>query len=630
MDNNDGKKKESIDEILSDLNGLLNKMPSILDGIKMPDLPPADFSAADKREPQLPADAPEPEAAPEPAPEVPPQPAPEADKTVVIEPLSSLPEGGAAPEAASPAPADADKTVILEPFSALPEGAPVPEAAEPAVAEPAASGPADAQPEPSAPAPEPEAVIPAPAELKALESTRDFGIPDIDALMQLSAAEQPAAPAAEQPAGPASQPEVQAPQAMPEAGIIPSSVRNIEEGVAEPSDGELAEFERQLTGAAQAQPEQPAAAEAAIPDPFAMPSGEADQSRPEVEASLEAAAQPEAPAPAVEIQPEAPAAAPEIQLEVRPEEQALQPEAPREQQAAEAAQPEAMPASDTPAIPDPFAQAAAELQVQPAAEPAPEPAPQPAAPAPEPSLELQAQTMPVIEPSAPSGIELSPSVSLGSGPAAAPEAENTLQFGLPKPDAAAQQGLVIETSASVFSQPEQPAAQPAAEETLVVAPPAASSGDEEKTVIYQPSAPGVTSRSQAGDLAGLAARQVPEGIPAERLRGAVFMYAAGEQALCASVLAELDSICLKSATKPMFIKRVSVRECEPDVNANFVLQSVTDSGAHGLVCLGGVPQEKVYEIDSAFGQAGAFFRHYDSSTFSHSAALDLVIDLILR
>ena len=43
MDEKDDKKKESIDDILSDLNGLLNRMPSILDGIKMPPLGPVEF-----------------------------------------------------------------------------------------------------------------------------------------------------------------------------------------------------------------------------------------------------------------------------------------------------------------------------------------------------------------------------------------------------------------------------------------------------------------------------------------------------------------------------------------------------------------------------------------------------------
>ena len=96
------------------------------------------------------------------------------------------------------------------------------------------------------------------------------------------------------------------------------------------------------------------------------------------------------------------------------------------------------------------------------------------------------------------------------------------------------------------------------------------------------------------------------------------------------MLAELDAICLKSATKPMFIKRAYVKECDVDSNANFVHQSVTDSCSAGLVCLGAVPQEKVYEIENAFASSGGFFRFYDSSTFTHYTALDLVADLILR
>ena len=47
-------------------------------------------------------------------------------------------------------------------------------------------------------------------------------------------------------------------------------------------------------------------------------------------------------------------------------------------------------------------------------------------------------------------------------------------------------------------------------------------------------------------------------------------------------LAELDAICLKSAVKPMFIKRAAVKECDPDVNPNYVVQTVADTGAQGL------------------------------------------------
>ncbi|MDP2867028.1 MAG: hypothetical protein Q8O90_12365, partial [Elusimicrobiota bacterium] len=204
-----------------------------------------------------------------------------------------------------------------------------------------------------------------------------------------------------------------------------------------------------------------------------------------------------------------------------------------------------------------------------------------------------------------SGIELAPGIELGAGsPAQTSNPDETLP------------GVQLSGT-------------PSGDETLVVTPRAESSGEEEKTVIFQAS-PETTTRAQAKDLPSLSVKQAPEGIPPERLRSLVFLYSPGDEALCATVLAELDAICLKSATKPMFIKRAYVKDCDVDSNANFVHQSVTDSGAAGLICVGAVPQEKVYEIENAFASSGGFFRYYDSSTFTHSSALDLVADLILR
>jgi len=141
---------------------------------------------------------------------------------------------------------------------------------------------------------------------------------------------------------------------------------------------------------------------------------------------------------------------------------------------------------------------------------------------------------------------------------------------------------------------------------------------------------GTTSRSHSGALPELAARQIPEGIPAERVRSAAFLYSPQEKALCATVLSELDGICLKSASTPMFVRRAYVRECEPEMNANYILQTASDSGAQALLCLGAVPQEKLFELESACSSSGFMFRHYDQADFSHSAALDLVMELILR
>ena len=528
MDKKDGKKKESIDEILSDLNGLLNKMPSILDGIKMPEIKPAEFAppAGEKK------------------------PAPEADKTVVLPPFSGLPEGAPGPEL-PPSQDAADKTVVMENFSAVPEGglapeegkivpqslgdfmfgedaqqkpeqekeaetpAPAPEPETTPEPAPAAGEPA-AEEVPPFPVIEPEtAPAPKPApEPNAFETTRDFGgIPDIDALLQLSDGK----PAPEAPA-PAAEAEAPAPVAE-----------------AQPSTDELAEFEKQLA--------------AAVP-------------------------QPQEPAPA------APAAAEEaISLEPQQAETLnLEP------QAAETPQPEAAAAAQEPPQ-------AGGLELSLSQEPQ-EPAP-----------------------AAPSGLEL----SISPQPEAAAPAEETLSVGRPP------EGLVLEPASAAIS-----GAAPSGDETLVVPPPAGAP-EEEKTVIFEAgAAPGITSRSQAGDLAGLAGRQPPEGLPAERVRSLAFLYAPEDKALCATILSELDAICLKSPEKPMFVKRASVAECDPSLNGNYIMQSVADSGAQGLVCVGAIPQEKIYEVESVFTAANGFFRHYDSGSFTHSAALDLVLDLILR
>ncbi len=725
MDEKSDKKKESIDEILSDLNGLLNKMPSILDGIRMPEM-----------RPQEPPPAAEPPA-PEQRNEIPPS-IEDADKTVVLDAFSGLSEGSSAPEAtparepqafetpgersypeageqAVPEPsevpltgdaepaeieqprdgapipeagiqampeayleADADKVVAPDVFSGLNEGGPVSLPTEPGAprelsAEPPLEAPAKlsgltfeppaenlAQPGSKAPslnisestplqdegekqaefsaAAQPEASLrgveknipeqagltpePSPAQpgkqaaLPAYDNTRDFGIPDIDALIQLS---ESAAPA----------PEPQQEAVPPEAGAMPGSVQAIEaeqggpsiqglepvspqepeaEGVImennEPKD-EKNEIPR--TGTEEPSPEAgtpPADAEARFP-----------------EASVDAAA---APAPATDnlfdafaIVPPAPESAGDLPQEPAAREQPSAGEnagpdfetpAGAVSDAAQEPRFGSIPelsAELPPEQPAPAPEAAETLSLEPAArEPVQEPAAEPAA---------------ASEAPQPGGIELSPGLELGAPPRFGAEGQ-----AIPAPDAALDGadetipgGAGLELGGA------------SGDETLAISPSEVPSGEEEKTVIFQAS-PVTTSRAQAADLFALAVKDVPEGIPQERVRSLVFIYSPEDKALCATVLAELDSICLKSATKPMFIKRASVKECEPDANANFLHQSVAESGAQGMVCVGSVPQDKVYELENAFSNSGGFFRYYDASTFSHSAALDLVTDLILR
>lgn len=686
MDDKFNKKKESIDEILSDLNGLLNKMPSILDGIKMPEMQPPDYSKpAQAPEPQTPG----PEAAretpaepvtPEPAPEPAPAPAEtfDAEKTVVLESFAGLPEGSQAPGEIScsqePEPA---KPVEVDSAAAAPEpeklavqslgdfmfgddaekpaaaesekltGAPL----EPPAEEPAgnaAGGPSlsisEFNPPPSEEAPAPEAaapelpeaglpVTPEPApdqmvfnsgteaagpeeqpqpalnpretgpeknpEASAFETSRDFGIPDIDALMQMSDAEKPAP---EQPAQP-----------LPEAGMLPEAVQALEAGkdafvLSDLDAGSLEASEpAPVSGGETTEAGEPKPETAEVPQPEAAAAMEPG------DFIIKPEAKPETSFEAFTIEPSSSEAAPapeggEISPEPAPADQ-------QDQDAGETLRLDPAPESLGGAAPEPQPtepqglqfETFAEPSVEPKLEAAPEaPAGAPAEPEAEPKLEVGQgiQFGSVPEPAAGSGIELAPGIELGVSPAPAANPDETLP------------GI-------------QPSGMPSGEETLVVAPQPESSGEEEKTVIFQAS-PETTTRAQAKDLATLSAKQAPEGIPPERVRSLVFLYSPGDEALCATVLAELDAICLKSATKPMFIKRAYVKDCDVDSNANFILQSVTDSGAAGLICVGAVPQEKVYEIENAFSSTGGFFRYYDSSAFTHSSALDLVADLILR
>jgi len=640
MDSRDGKKKkESIDDILSDLNGLLNKMPSILDGIKMPEPQPEEKvqppAPAPARGVDLPASA-------------------DADKTVVLPAFSGLPEGSAEPAAEPAVPAaDADKTIILEHFAGLPEGASAPQPAKDALVpqslgdfmfgtdaepgevkppaepssaplEPAAELPAQ-EAEPQRPGPEavfpglpaepvesldlaPLGLPPADVPAKQYDTTRDFGIPDIDALLQLS--DQPSAAAAEEQAMPeqaAAQEQAASSEPLEQASLSPAA----EPGETVPTGDDLAEFEKQIAAAA---PQE---------------GGNVENDKPEEEKTDSPLSEEVLPAAGVELP-----AAPEAQQPTGFEAFTIEPSsldlAPAQEPGAEV--------SREPS-PEPAAEAAAEVSPE-AAQLEPQFG-QPGGA--EISLGAQPdqagetlQVAPPAEPVIETGAGISPEPQPEPQPAGGIEltvgnpAENTQQFAPAEP--AASPGLELEPASAMFSsQPQAAVPQLSGDETLVVAPPPAASGDEEKTVIFEAGAmPGTTSRSQAGDLAGLAGRPVPEGIPAERVRAIVFLYSPEDKALCATVLSELDAICLKSASKPMFIKRSSVRECEPDLNANVALQLVQDAGANGLLCVGNVPQEKIYELENTFSGAGVFFRHYDAAAFTHSSALDLVADLILR
>jgi hypothetical protein len=662
MDSKDEKKKkESIDDILSDLNGLLNRMPSILDGIKMPQLEPAEF-AKPKSEPK-----------PEPAPskvepkasEPPAQLPPEADKTIVLESFSGLLEGSPeptekteevfpAPGAGAQAPSEKlqpqslgdfmfgegsqasepeQKPVAAQepeerPVSQLPATPPSGIPPELRPEKPAGDGAAPVKPSLSASDLAPSAYSTAqdPAESgnepvpaagfqphNPFETVRDFGVPDIDALMQLSG-DQPA-PAAAQPAS------LPAPAAAaPEAAE------------AKPSGDDLLDFEEQLKTAGGTG----GGAQEALP---------ASEIAPEPE--LKEADLPPAAEPGPETGPQPPAelllmdeaqttAEPLPEAEPRP---GTEPQPPVEllltDEALSAAEPQpgagSLPAAEPQPEPGPAAGNLSEISLENTvqlSEPLlqPEKAPEAEQPVqaepPAPAETLQLEPLQVLS------AAVEPVQDVPAAGAAEPAAEIREESEpQPAPGPGIERGSTLQFQAA--TPPEVQPASAGQDETLVV--PSPGWDDGKKTVIMDSTLhSGVTSRSHSGALSELAVRRTPQGVPAERTRSAAFLYIPAEKALCATVLSELDTICLKSATKPMFVKRAYVKECAPDMNANYALQAASSSGAQALVCLGTVPPEKLFELESACSSSGFLFRHYDQAAFSHSSALDLVMEMILR
>ncbi len=504
------KKKESIDEILSDLNGLLNKMPAILEGIKLPEIKPAEPAAAPAEEPVRNDPLPVPgkkdildQTLRLDASELPPDTSGGSVDKMVLQSLGDFmfSAGGSEMQGAKPQLSEPLalplEPVDMESAPELPEIKPLSEGTMPdADQRPSPAGGDKEQPAETAAQADP---IPGMRSLSGgepagcgsvnsgsesgggaaaspFESTRDFGVPDIDAMLSLFHSDAPADPASAAGSGPD----------LENFTLTPGGDAAGEQGGAmdlknEPS-GPQDEMDKTIPGLGDAAPEP-------------------------VEAPLIDAAQ----------QPEAETAVPEQQ---------------------------------------------------------------PGAGLPGEGFTLQP-------------VEAAPAPSV-SGPVSSADEEKT----------------------------------------MIIAPPPAGP-DGEKTVIFEAGAtlPGATQQAAYGetkDFGALAAKTAPDGVSPDRVRGVAFIYAREDEALCADMLAALDAVCLKSSSNPMFISRALVEACEAGTNGNVVMQKVVDAKAVGLVCLGAIPQETVYELENVFTAAGVFFKHLTRENFNHSATLDLVMEFILK
>ena len=80
----------------------------------------------------------------------------------------------------------------------------------------------------------------------------------------------------------------------------------------------------------------------------------------------------------------------------------------------------------------------------------------------------------------------------------------------------------------------------------------------------------------------------------------------------------------------MFVRRPLVRMYDNGESPDYTLQTVQDAGAVGMLFCGIMPPEKLYEMENIFGSADILFRVLTDSMFTHSAALDIVSELITR
>jgi len=633
-ENKESGKKESIDEILSDLNGLLNKMPALLEGIKLPEIQPVDFNRV-IREDLAPA-------APEPAPcSVPEREAPPVQKEDFYDKTIKL-EEGRLPDIPAPGPADKDKLVLQSLGEYMYSGG-------------------DTEP----PAPkEPHATLQAePLSFNVSPAGMDTA-PELPEIKPAAADTEPEARPDPEPVGPDTAPELPeikpAAEEMKPADRAPAGIEisdadhmsNLESLMADAADIENV-FKKGPENMEEEKKVNPldATKDFGVPDIDAMIKLSQDEALPGTEAPVPdkpsaAEAKPE-PEPVLETSS---APAPESKPDLEPDlenfiiepasgiaeskggEMDLKDENPEKednsaaQNALESTLSESnmkAPAPEEPGLV--LEQAASPFTADTPAASAPGEEDKtlvipPASSGPQDALD---NTL-----SSPFGqVAQTPQVEV---PALEPQpaASSPQEFALDvKESAPAEPALGIERPNSAFGVPA--AAAPSDDDkTMVMAPPSGSDGD--KTVIYEAGSDmGATSRRRE-DLGTISAKSVPDGIPPERVRTVAFLYAQEDAALCSDLLSELDAICLKSASKPMFVKRAFVQVCEPGTNGNAVMQKVTDAKALGLVLLGSVPQENVYEIENAFTAGGAFFRHIPKENFSHSAALDLVTEFILK
>lgn len=122
-------------------------------------------------------------------------------------------------------------------------------------------------------------------------------------------------------------------------------------------------------------------------------------------------------------------------------------------------------------------------------------------------------------------------------------------------------------------------------------------------------------------------RKSPENVIDEHRRLAVFFYEPSCIKLLENVLKTIDSASLASASTPMFVERAAVK----DTNSSDVKKLANDflqKNIAGLVYIGLLDDKTAVDLSDMCREAGMAFLHIDEETFSQSAIMDFLIELI--
>ncbi len=162
------------------------------------------------------------------------------------------------------------------------------------------------------------------------------------------------------------------------------------------------------------------------------------------------------------------------------------------------------------------------------------------------------------------------------------------------------------------------------EPSIHAAQPESSDSQEEKTVVFSPDETNRIPQSERD----FTLDHAPASIPAERTKNAGFIFS--DKNMLNYVLKTLDEICLASNEKPMFINRAFVFEYSDDLSPNMINQKASETSCQAVVAAGEFPHERIYELETVFSSSGIVFRHFKISDFSKSQAIDFVLDLIAK